>query len=117
MKNNLIKKIVIVGGGSSGWLSAAYLSNNFPHFKITIIDKEISTPVGVGEATLLNFKTFLKACGFNLNEWFNELDSTEKLGILFPNWVKKKTKYLSSICNKHNFCKKLQKNTNTKITK
>ena len=60
MKNNLIKKIVIVGGGSSGWLSAAYLSNNFPHFKITIIDKEISTPVGVGEATLLNFKTFLK---------------------------------------------------------
>lgn len=88
-ENTLIKSIVIVGGGSSGWLTAAYLSNNFPHFKITIIDKEISTPVGVGEATLLNFKFFLQACGFNENEWFNELEATGKLGILFSNWVEK----------------------------
>jgi tryptophan 7-halogenase len=120
MKNNLIKKIVIVGGGSSGWLSAAYLSNNFPHFKITIIDKEISTPVGVGEATLLNFKTFLKACGFNLNEWFNELDSTEKLGILFPNWIKEKqniyhpfvTNITSAKDYKKRLTQKLQNNGN-----
>ena len=82
-----IQNLVIVGGGSSGWLSAAYLSNNFPNLNITIIDKEIGTPVGVGEATLLNFSKFLNACGFNLDEWYNELDATEKLGILFPNWI------------------------------
>jgi tryptophan halogenase len=82
-----LKNLVIVGGGSSGWLSAAYLSYNFPKINITIIDKEIGTPVGVGEATLLNFRDFLKNCGFNLNEWYNELDATEKLGILFPNWI------------------------------
>lgn len=82
-----IKNLVIVGGGSSGWLTAAYLSNNFPNLNITIIDKEIGTPVGVGEATLLNFSKFLNACGFNLDEWYNELDATEKLGILFPNWI------------------------------
>jgi tryptophan halogenase len=82
-----IKNLVIVGGGSSGWLTAAYLSNNFPNLNITIIDKEIGTPVGVGEATLLNFPKFLNACGFNLNEWYDELDATEKLGILFPNWI------------------------------
>jgi len=82
-----IKNLVIVGGGSSGWLTAAYLSNNFPNLNITIIDKEIGTPVGVGEATLLNFSRFLQACGFNLDEWYNELDATEKLGILFPNWI------------------------------
>jgi len=82
-----IKNLVIVGGGSSGWLTAAYLSNNFPNLNITIIDKEIGIPVGVGEATLLNFSRFLQACGFNLDEWYNELDATEKLGILFPNWI------------------------------
>jgi tryptophan halogenase len=83
----ILKNIVIVGGGSSGWLTAAYLSHNFPNLNITIIDKEIGTPVGVGEATLLNFKPFLQACGFNLEEWYNELEATEKLGILFPNWI------------------------------
>jgi tryptophan halogenase len=82
-----IKNLVIVGGGSSGWLTAAYLSNNFSNLSITIIDKEIGTPVGVGEATLLNFPKFLNNCGFNLNEWYTELDATEKLGILFPNWI------------------------------
>jgi len=82
-----IQNLVIVGGGSSGWLSAAYLSNNFSNLKITIIDKEIGTPVGVGEATLLNFSKFLNACGFNLDEWYDELEATKKLGILFPNWI------------------------------
>ena len=82
-----IKNLVIVGGGSSGWLTAAYFSNNFPNLNITIIDKEIGTPVGVGEATLLNFPKFLNACGFNVNEWYDELEATDKLGILFPNWI------------------------------
>jgi tryptophan halogenase len=36
---------------------------------------------------LLNFPRFLNACGFNLNEWYDELEATDKLGILFPNWV------------------------------
>jgi 2-polyprenyl-6-methoxyphenol hydroxylase-like FAD-dependent oxidoreductase len=82
-----IKNLVIVGGGSSGWLTAAYFSNNFPNLNITIIDKEIGTPGGVGEATLLNFSKFLNACGFNVNEWYDELEATDKLGILFPNWI------------------------------
>ena len=82
-----IRRIAIIGGGSSGWLAAAYLNYNFPDYDITIIDKEIGTPVGVGEATLLNFKLFLKNCGFEVEEWFDEMDATEKLGIYFHNWV------------------------------
>lgn len=84
-----IKNIVIVGGGSSGWLAAAYLSWNFKNFNIKIIDKEIGTPVGVGEATLLNFPTFLSSCGFTIKEWFHKVGATEKLGILFVNWIDK----------------------------
>ena len=54
----MIKEIVIVGGGTSGWLAAAYLNYQLPKFKLTIIDKEVGTPVGVGEGTLLDFGDF-----------------------------------------------------------
>jgi hypothetical protein len=120
-KNKLIKKIVIVGGGSSGWLTAAYLSNNFPNLNITVIDKEIGTPVGVGEATILNFPKFLQACGFNLEEWYSELDATEKLGILFPNWIDNNKDishpFFVSKTNSKNYSKDYKERLEIKITK
>ena len=86
---NIIKTVAIIGGGSSAWLSAAYLSKQCPYIKFTVIDKEVGSPVGVGEATLLSFQTFMKECGFNVLDWFMELDATYKAGILFPNWIDK----------------------------
>ena len=50
-----IKKVIIVGGGSSAMLAAAYISNN-TNYKITMVDKPGGSPIGVGEATLINFK-------------------------------------------------------------
>jgi len=79
-------KIIIVGGGSSAWLSASYLLNNVPKVEITVIDKEVGNPVGVGEATILNFGTFMEECGFAKAEWLYELDATLKTGIMFPGW-------------------------------
>ena len=117
-KNSLIKKIVIVGGGSSGWLTAAYLSNNFPNLSITVVDKEIGTPVGVGEATLLNFPRFLQGCGFNLEEWYNELDATETNSKDYKERLKTKLPDLSNVAY-HINCGKLttflQKKLNNKI--
>ena len=84
-----VNNIVILGGGTSAWLSAAYLSRNFPYYNITVVDKEIGTPVGVGEGTLMNFKPFMSQCGFDHNEWIPEIDATFKSGILFPGWVRK----------------------------
>lgn len=84
-----IKNVVIVGGGSSAWLAAAYFRHNFGYFNITVVDKEIGTPVGVGEGTLMNFELFLEHCGFDRREWMPEIDATIKAGILFPGWVNK----------------------------
>lgn len=84
-----IHKIAIVGGGTSAWLAAAYISKNCPYFEIVVIDKEIGTPVGVGEGTLMNFKPFMASCGFDFLEWFPECDATYKAGVLFPGWIKK----------------------------
>lgn len=82
----IVKKIVIVGGGTSGWLSAALLLNHIKGAQITIIDKEVGTPVGVGEGTLINFADFLIDCGFPVSDWFTKIDATYKSGILFPGW-------------------------------
>jgi tryptophan halogenase len=85
-----INKIVIVGGGTSAWFSAAYLAHTMKGVEVTLVDKEVGTPVGVGEGTLLYFDKFLTECGFNTDDWFGEIDATFKSGILFPNWGDKK---------------------------
>jgi len=83
-----VEHIVIVGGGTSGWMTAAYLHKNNPELVVTVVDKEVGTPIGVGEATLINFKDFLDECGFDIKEWFPKIDSGYKAGILFTNWTK-----------------------------
>lgn len=85
-----INEIVIVGGGTAGWITAKTLSRRVAFTKVTLIDKEISEPVGVGEATLLSFKIFLeKVCFFSdseINECLYHCESIKKNGILFPDW-------------------------------
>ena len=85
-ENMNVSSITVVGGGTSGWLTAAYLYKNQPDIKITVVDKEIGTPIGVGEATLLSFKPFMEECGFKLEDWFTPIDTGYKSGILFANW-------------------------------
>lgn len=84
-----VRRITIVGGGTSAWLSAAFFLKQAQFgTEILVIDKENGTPVGVGEATLLSFKTFMDFCGFPIQSWFDEIDATFKSGILFTNWNK-----------------------------
>ena len=80
-------KIVIVGGGSAGWLTAASILNQVPNSEVVLIDKDVPIPLGVGEATLIGFEPFLSNdCGFDSNEFLKELDVGLKGGILFPDW-------------------------------
>ena len=84
------KDIVIVGGGSAGWLTACALRKSVPFANITLIDKEVSESVGVGEATLLNFKYFLRdICKYSELKIVNCLQhcqAVQKMGILYPDW-------------------------------
>jgi tryptophan halogenase len=81
----VVNEVVIVGGGTSGWLTAAALLSHAPNIKITLVDKEDPTPIGVGEATLVGFNSFMKDCGFG-PEWISACDATLKGGIAFPDW-------------------------------
>ena len=87
-----INDITIVGGGSAAWLAATYIQNNFWDLPVTVIDKEIGNPIGVGEATVLTFPYFLRQCGIDLPQWFKNVDGTYKAGIDFPHWKSPKNR-------------------------
>ena len=82
-----VNRIVIVGGGTAGWLSAAYLlKRKRKQCEIIVVDKTVSETVSVGEATIISFKQFMQDCGFSVEQWFTAIDATFKTGILFKDW-------------------------------
>jgi hypothetical protein len=85
----MIKEITVVGGGSSGWMTAATLIRSFPNIKINIIEPEDSPTVGVGESTLLAIRTWTRYIGISENDFFKECDATIKMSIKFTDFYKK----------------------------
>lgn len=88
--SNLIKNIVIVGGGSAGWMTAAALSSMVSPgaIRITLIESEQIGTVGVGEATIPDVINFNAMLGISEQDFLRATNGTFKLGIEFTNWGK-----------------------------
>ena len=83
-----IKSIIVVGGGSSGWCSAAALAKFCPNLSITVIESDTIPTVGVGESTIQYFNTFAKLLDLNDKEWMPACNATYKSAIKFTNFNK-----------------------------
>ena len=81
-----IKKIIVVGGGTAGWLSAGYLSSQLPEVEITVIHSPEKPIIGVGETTVPQFRNHLQKMGLDEDTWMRESGSTFKYGVTFDNW-------------------------------
>jgi tryptophan 7-halogenase len=81
-------KIVILGGGTAGWMCAASLSALIAtrRFSVELVESDEICTVGVGEATLPHIKTFNDSLGIDEAEFMRRTQATFKLGIEFAGW-------------------------------
>jgi tryptophan halogenase len=84
---NTIKKVVIAGGGTAGWMAAASLSKLIGNnLEISLIESDEIPTVGVGEATIPTLLFFNKMLGISEKDFMVATHGTFKLGIKFENW-------------------------------
>jgi tryptophan halogenase len=83
----LAKSIVIVGGGSSGWMTASYLVKALPNVKITVVESAQIGTIGVGEATFSTIKLFFDFLGLEERQWMPRCSASYKLAIKYANWT------------------------------
>ena len=82
----MAKSVVIVGGGTAGWMTAAYLKKAAPSVSVTLIESANIRSVGVGEATFSTIKLFFDFLGLEEQDWMPSCKATYKLAIKFANW-------------------------------
>jgi glycine/D-amino acid oxidase-like deaminating enzyme len=92
MVNTTIRHVVIVGGGSAGWLTAAVLASSFQEqerggLRVTLVESPDVPAIGVGEGTWPTMRDTLRAAGLSESAFFRECDAAFKQGSRFNRWV------------------------------
>ena len=97
MDSHQIKKVVIAGGGTAGWLAAVALSKQLGEIlDITLVESEEIGTVGVGEATIPPMRAFHGFMRIDEQEFMRATSATFKLGIQFENWGDVGEQYIHS---------------------
>lgn len=87
LKNIPVKKVVIAGGGTAGWVAAAALSKQLGKLiDVVLVESDQIGTVGVGEATIPPMRVFHSLLGIDEQEFMRATEAVFKLGISFKNW-------------------------------
>lgn len=90
-----VQKVVILGGGTAGWMVAAALAKQLPRAcTVELVESEEIGIVGVGEATLPHLRFFVESLGIDEADFMKTTHATFKLGIAFRDFGRIGTSYL-----------------------
>ena len=96
MTNPTRQRIVIVGGGTAGWIAAASLARFLPvqRYAVTLVESDEIGIVGVGEATIPQIRLLNAALGIDEYAFMRATQATYKLGIEFAGWGTQNSRYM-----------------------
>ncbi|BDX06848.1 tryptophan halogenase family protein [Planctobacterium marinum] len=116
--NRKVKRVVVVGGGTAGWLSAAVIKKVIGNaVEVELVESDAIGTVGVGEATIPPIRLINNVLGLDEAEFLRETNATIKLAIKFENWRVKDEGYFHTFgapgqsyafCHFHHFLKRAQ---------
>ena len=88
-------RLVIIGGGTAGWMAAAcFIRFLPPGWSVTLVESDAIGAVGVGEATIPQIRLFNAAIGIDEDEFLAATQGTIKLGIEFNGWTRPGHRYM-----------------------
>lgn len=96
----MVKKIIVLGGGTAGWLTALFLNKNLPHCKIKVLESS-KGPIGVGEGSTPPLVGLLMDLGIELGDFTKKTNATIKHAIKFENWKSINSSYYHTFTPTH----------------
>ena len=95
-----LERIVIVGGGSAGWMAAIYLNRYMRRMngKVVLVESPTLGTIGVGEATIPSLVNFVRQLNLDEKEFMRRCSATFKLAIKFDGWGGNESKIGRASC-------------------